>query len=73
MHKGFFEKLNKEYKNLTQNDLKLCAYLRINLNSKEIAKILNITPDSMKKSRHRLRKKLEINPEDDIVEFMNKV
>jgi tetratricopeptide (TPR) repeat protein len=73
VHKGFFEKLNRNYKGFTQNDMKLCAYLRINLSSKEIAKILNITPDSMKKSRHRLRKKLDINPEDDLVEFMNKI
>ena len=65
LHKSslsFQEKLKKEYPNLTAYDLRLCIYLKAGLSTKEIATILNITPDSVKKAKHRLRKKLGLNP-----------
>jgi len=71
VHKGFFENLFSNHPELTQNDLKLCAYLKINLSTKEMARILNVTPDAIKKSRQRLRKKLHLNAEEDLVNFVN--
>jgi DNA-binding CsgD family transcriptional regulator len=53
------------------HDLRLCAYLKIGLNSKEIAEIMNILPSSVFVSRSRLRKKLNISAEQDIIEFFN--
>ncbi|WP_157811716.1 helix-turn-helix transcriptional regulator [Tenacibaculum sp. SZ-18] len=44
--------------------------LRLNLTSKEIAEILNVTPDSVRVARYRLRKKLPISPKEDLVNFM---
>ncbi len=69
VHDGFFENLNTICSDLTPYDKKLCAYIRINLSTNEIASILNITADSAKKSKHRLRKKLNLNSEQDIVEY----
>lgn len=56
----FQEKLKKGYTDLTSYDLRLCTYLKGNLSTKEIAMLLNITPDSVKKAKHRLRKKIDI-------------
>ena len=54
--------LKARYTTLTAYDLRLCTYLKANLSTKEIATLLNITPDSVKKAKHRLRKKLSISP-----------
>lgn len=54
--------LKRRFPELTAYDLRLCTYLKSNLSTKEIATLLNIAPDSVKKAKHRLRKKLEINP-----------
>ncbi len=70
VHPGFFFRLGKEYPNLTHNELKLCAYLRINLSSKEIAQILNISVDSAITKRYRLRKKLNLQNESNLIEFL---
>jgi len=56
----FFSKLKNVYPNLTENDVKLCALLRMGFKSKEISGILNVALSSVKKSRQRLRKKLNI-------------
>jgi DNA-binding CsgD family transcriptional regulator len=55
--------------NLTANDLRLCAYLRLNLSSKEIAPLLNISVRSEIK-RYRLRKKMELTHEQGLVEYI---
>lgn len=55
---GFQHLLKLRYPTLTAYDLRLCTYLKSNLSTKEIATLLNITPDSVKKAKHRLRKKL---------------
>ena len=73
VHQGFFSGLKKNYPDLTSDELKLCAYLRINLTSKEIATILNITHLAVNKRRNRLRKKLNLNAEDDLFIFMTNI
>ena len=59
---NFREKLQGEYPCLTAYDLRLCTYLKANFSTKEIATLRNIAPDSVKKAKHRLRKKMGINP-----------
>lgn len=54
----FQHQLKHRHPRLTAYDLRLCTYLKSNLSTKEIATLLNITPDSVKKAKHRLRKKL---------------
>jgi DNA-binding CsgD family transcriptional regulator len=68
---GFFYNLHEKYPALTQSELKLCAYYRINLDTKEIARILNVTNAAIQKGRHRLRKKMDIPSEIEISDFMS--
>ena len=68
--KEFLGKLNKFHTNLTQNDIRLCAYLRLNLSSKEIAPLLNISTKSVEVKRYRLRKKLGLEHDKNLVDYI---
>lgn len=70
VHKGFFERLLKQFPKLTPNELKLCAYLRMNLSTKEIAQMLNISTESVTTKRYRLRKKLGLEKDENLVGFI---
>jgi len=70
---NFLEKLRSEYPNLTSNDLRLCALLKMNLSSKEIASILNITTESLRKSKYRLRKKLSLEENQSLDDYLLKM
>ena len=69
-HKNYFSKLKALYPELTPNDLKFCAYLRMNMSSKEIASLLSITLRAVEIRRYRLRKKLNLDHEKNLVEFL---
>ncbi|KAA3439795.1 transcriptional regulator [Rufibacter hautae] len=69
-HENYFKKLKCRHLDLTPNDLKLCAYLRMNMNSKEIASLLNITLRGVEIRRYRLRRKLNLDHERNLVEFL---
>jgi len=73
VHPGFFERLSVDFPSLTSKDKKLCAYLRLQLATKEIATLLNITPQSAEISRVRLRKKLGLTRSVNLVEYLLKV
>ncbi len=66
----FLKKVKSTHPSLSPNDLKLCAYLRLNLSSKEIAKLLNISHRSVEIKRYRLRKKLDLQHEDNLVNYI---
>jgi ligand-binding sensor domain-containing protein/DNA-binding CsgD family transcriptional regulator len=70
VHSNFLVSLKDTYPYLTASDLKLCAYLRLNLTSKEIAQIMNITIKGVELGRHRLRKKIGIQPDVNLVNFL---
>ena len=65
-----FSQLKEAHPSLTKNDLKLCAYLRLNLSSKEIAPLLNISIHSVEIKRYRLRKKMSLERSQGIVEYI---
>lgn len=69
----FFNKLTQNYNSLTDTDLRICAMIKLKLTSKEIANILNITPESVNKSRYRLRKKLGLDKEIDLNHFISNI
>lgn len=69
-HQNFFNRLKEQFPDLTPGDIKLCAYLKMNLSSKEIAHLLNISIRSVEVHRYRIRKKLYLNPVDNLVEFL---
>ena len=68
--KDFFRRLQEKHKELTPNDLRLCAYLRLNLSSKEIAPLLNISIKSVEVKRYRLRKKMNLAHEAGLTEYI---
>lgn len=69
-HEDFFKRLKSKFPDLTQSDLKLCAYLRLNLASKEIAPLLNISHRGVEIRRYRLRKRLELSSEANLTNFI---
>ncbi|WP_460218634.1 LuxR family transcriptional regulator [Psychroserpens sp. MEBiC05023] len=68
--KDFLKKVKAKHPKLTPNDLKLCAYLRLNLSSKEIAPLLNISSRSVEVKRYRLRKKMELPHESSLTNYI---
>jgi len=70
VHGDFVKKLRECYPGLTPQELKLSAFLRMNMSSKEIAHLLNISVRGVEVSRYRLRKKLPIESNENLIEFM---
>lgn len=70
IHTDFFKNLKARCPELTNGDLKLCALLKLNMNMKEAARILGISPESVKTARYRLRKKFELQQDDNLVDFI---
>jgi DNA-binding CsgD family transcriptional regulator len=70
VHEQFFKRLLSQYDGLTPDDMRLAAYLRMNLSSKEVAKLLNITVRGVELKRYRLRKRLNLEQEANLNEFM---
>jgi len=71
VHKSFFTKLHKNNPALTQTDLQLCAYIKLNMATKEISKLMNITPESVNTHRYRLRKKIKLQAEETLDDFLH--
>ncbi|MEO0526566.1 MAG: triple tyrosine motif-containing protein [Bacteroidota bacterium] len=69
----FLKKLKKAHPNLSPNDIRLCAYLRLNLSSKEIAPLLNISARSVEIKRYRLRKKMGLTHDANLVNYILKL
>ncbi|RRN77353.1 transcriptional regulator, partial [Pseudoxanthomonas sp. SGD-10] len=69
-HENFFKRLKQNHPALVPNDLKLCAYLRMNMSSKEMASLLNISVRGVELRRYRLRKKLDVPHDKNLVEFL---
>jgi len=68
--KKFLDKVKEKHPDLTPNDLRLCAYLRLNLSSKEIAPLLNISPRSVEVKRYRLRKKMDLEHNANLTNYI---
>lgn len=74
VHPKFFDYLHQQFPNLTTTAHRHIAYIKIGMTTKEIAKLLNITPASVQKSRVRLKKKLNLTKDDDLFDFIkNKI
>jgi len=73
VHPAFFHKLQNRFCSLSQNDLRLCAYIRINLSNKEIARLLNVEFRSIQMAKYRLKKKLGLSKNDDLNEFVQQL
>ncbi|MGI9550011.1 MAG: triple tyrosine motif-containing protein [Aurantibacter sp.] len=71
--KDFLKKIKRQHPELTANDLRLCAYLRLNLSSKEIAPLLNISVRSVEVKRYRLRKKIDLPHENGLADYIMQI
>ena len=70
VHSDFVASLKEKHATISGNELKLCAYLRMNLSTKEIAQLMNISVRGVEISRYRLRKKLGIASETNLFDYL---
>ncbi len=70
VHSGFTKKLKELYPELTPSELRLCTYLRLNMTTKDIAQLLNISVRGVEISRYRLRRKLKLDSDTNLIDFM---
>ena len=70
VNQDFFKKLKEVNPHLTANDFRLAALIKLNMSIKEMASVLNISPDSLKNARYRLKKKLNLKEEENMNAFI---
>ena len=70
VHQDFLDRFKKEHTDLSPKELRLCAYLRMNISTKEIAPLMNISVRGVEISRYRLRKKLQIDHNTNLAEYI---
>lgn len=70
IHPGFYENLKAKYPQLTTNDCRICAYIKIQMSINEVANIMNISLQSLHTSRYRIRKKLKLDSNINLDEFI---
>lgn len=73
LHQSFFDSLKAHCEDLTVNDIRLIALLKMNMSSKDMAVIFGISQDSLRVARYRLRKKLNISPGDNLSNFIQTI
>ncbi len=71
VHEDFFKRLTERFPSLTPREQRLCAYIRMNISTKEIAALQNISTRGIEISRYRLRKKLELDRETNLGTFIS--
>lgn len=71
LHRNFFDNLKKAHPNLTKSELRFCAYLKLNLTGSQIASILNVTPEAIRKTRYRIRKKINLSATDSLEVYIS--
>jgi len=73
VHPDFFINLGQSHPTLSQTDNKHCAYIRMKLNTKEIARLLGISPTSVQMARFRLKKKMDLGKETDLRNYIQNI
>ena len=73
VYDNFMHQLTTHFPDLKKNDLKLCAYLRMGLSSKEMASLLNTSVRSIETARYRLRKKLNLGQGENLTSFIQRI
>lgn len=73
VHPQFFSILSGQFPNLTPNELKHCAYIKMNMSNKETANLLGIDHNSVKMSRYRIKKKIGLSQEEDLTAYIQSI
>ncbi|MDH6305068.1 DNA-binding CsgD family transcriptional regulator [Parabacteroides sp. PF5-5] len=71
VHNNFMKKLREKYPDLSVSELKMCAYIRMNLSTKEVAPLLNLSVRGVETIRYRLRKKIGLERDESLTEYLN--
>lgn len=71
VHNYFDNKIKTLAVDISEKEILLASFLRMNLTTKEIASMLNVLPDSVLKSKYRLKKKLGLEKEQDLTDYLN--
>ena len=71
VHEKFYDELHKTHPDLTLNEIKICAFLRLNMSTKEISAITHQSIKSINMARFRLRKKLDIDRDENLISYLN--
>lgn len=66
VHPDFVRRLKERYPKVSEGDIRLAVYIKVGMQTKQIAKMLNVQPDSVKKNRHRLRERLGLSPDSSL-------
>jgi DNA-binding CsgD family transcriptional regulator len=70
IHNNFMKHLSEKHPDLTSNERMMCAYLKMNLSSKEIAPLLNISLRGVETIRYRIRKKINLDREENLTDYL---
>ncbi|MEM1327153.1 MAG: tetratricopeptide repeat protein [Bacteroidota bacterium] len=70
VHPNFFKRLKEQYPTITPNELNICALLKLNIQNKEMAQLLGISPDSVRKAQHRLSKKIDLTNHKSVRDYI---
>ena len=73
VHEDFYDALNKKFPDLTPNEKRLCAFLRLNMTTKEISAITHQSVQSINMARFRLRKKMNMEHDDNLISFLGQL
>jgi len=71
VHPQFFETLKQKYPSFKNNDFRFCSYIKMGLSTKEIAQLMGVNASSIQKARYRLKKKMNLDKETNLIEFIN--
>jgi DNA-binding CsgD family transcriptional regulator len=72
VHNDFTKKLRADYPDLTSNEVKMCSYIKMNLSTKEIAPLMNMSMRGVETIRYRMRKKFGLERSDSLTEFIRR-
>lgn len=70
VHPSFFSRLTQKHEGLTQADMKFAAYLKMNLTTKDLTRMLNVSDRTIQSKRYRLKKKLELDNDVDLIAYI---
>lgn len=73
IHTGFFDKLNKLHPLLSESEIRHCVFMKLHMHTKEIARLMNIDPKSVQTSRYRLKKKMNLDENVDLKEYLQRI
>jgi DNA-binding CsgD family transcriptional regulator len=73
VHSDFYDALNEAFPDLTPNEIKICAFLRLNMSTKEISSITHQSVKSINMARFRLRKKLNVERDENLIAFLTQL